>query len=139
MGYQIPLTTKIHITSASMIQPTFASAREVVTEGWLAVPVVPATRKEMVTFSAYSPSSSEIEADSLASGLLILADMYYPGWNVYIDGVRQPMYATNSTMRGVTVPAGQHLVEFKYEPPSFRIGLYISGSTAVVIILMLMW
>jgi uncharacterized membrane protein YfhO len=66
-----------------------------------------------------------------------MSDIYYPGWNVYVDGVKKPIYATNLVMRGVYIPAGAHIVEFVYEPLSFRLGLYISVGTLLLIAILL--
>jgi len=70
-------------------------------------------------------------------GLLALSDLYYPGWQTLVDGTPQSVFATNLTMRGVYVPAGSHVVEFVYESVPFKIGVYISSATMVLIIVFL--
>ena len=48
--------------------------------------------------------------------------------------MQQPLYAANLIMRGVYVPAGAHDIEFIYEPLSFRLGVYISLGTVLLIV-----
>jgi uncharacterized membrane protein YfhO len=36
--------------------------------------------------------------------------------------------------RGVIVPAGTSVVDFDYEPQSFRIGAYVSGASLIAIV-----
>jgi uncharacterized membrane protein YfhO len=40
-------------------------------------------------------------------------------------------------MRGVYLPAGKHIVEFIYVPTWFRIGLFVTALTVVVITVLL--
>jgi hypothetical protein len=123
---------------AVMSRPTFDPAVEAVVEGKLPAELSPDTEglKE-VEFLTYSPSQAVLKVNLSAPGLLVFSDIYYPGWNVYVDEVLQPIYATNLMMRGVYVPAGQHQLEFRYEPASFRLGLYISGITGLILTFLL--
>src|SRR6185503_16437566 len=88
-------------------------------------------------FISYTPSHSIIQAELATPGLLIISDIYYPGWNVYVDGAPQPLYAANLMMRGVYLPAGIHQVEFVYEPLSFKVGLVVSAGTVALIAMIL--
>ena len=75
-----------------------------------------------------------IDADAKQPGLLVLGDSYYPGWKAFVDGQESKIYRTNHVMRGVIVPAGQHRVEFRYQPLSFRIGVLISLVSLVLVV-----
>lgn len=66
------------------------------------------------------------------SGLVVLADSYDAGWKARIDGVEAPVLVTNHALRGVCVPAGARRLEFRYEPLSFAIGLWIAAFALVV-------
>lgn len=73
---------------------------------------------------SYTPNKVKIKTSSGNSSFLVLTDIYYPGWNAYVDSHKTKIYRTNFTFRGVELPAGKHLVEFKYEPKSFIHGVY---------------
>jgi hypothetical protein len=82
----------------------------------------------------YEPQHVAIEVDAKSPSLLVLTDSLYPGWRAMIDGQKAPIYATDLAFRGVFVPAGQHRVEFAYEPMSFRIGLVIAAVGLVALL-----
>ena len=59
-------------------------------------------------------------------GLVVLADVYYPGWRLTIDGRPAPIYRTNRLMRGAAVTSGTHRLVYTYHPRSFRVGSWIT-------------
>ncbi len=61
-----------------------------------------------------------------SSGMLVLNDVYYPGWTASVDGVSTPIYRVNGTFRGVVVGEGARHVLFEYKPFSFVFGTIIS-------------
>jgi uncharacterized membrane protein YfhO len=61
-------------------------------------------------------------------GYLVLADTYYPGWRVAVNGEEQPILRANHAFRAVALPEGESHVAFRYDPLSFRFGLWISGA-----------
>ena len=80
-----------------------------------------------------------LEASLSGPGLLVLADVFYPGWKCFVDGTETKIYRANYVMRGVFVPAGKHLVEFRYEPLTFKIGAAISLVTLILVLAYLGW
>ena len=77
---------------------------------------------ETVTVTYPSPDRAELEASLESPGLVILADVYYPGWELTIDGNPAPIHAVNRLMRGAAVTAGKHRLSYYYAPRSFLIG-----------------
>lgn len=74
----------------------------------------------------YQPEMVEILTQSDSENLLFLSDSYFPGWKVFIDNKESKIYKANFAFRAVFVPAGNHLVKFKYIPASFDLGSKIS-------------
>lgn len=68
----------------------------------------------------------EVKTESAAPSLLVLAENHYPGWRASVDGQPAEIIRVNYNQRGVTLPAGQHLVRFVYRPISVLVGLAIS-------------
>lgn len=91
-----------------------------------------------VELAAYSAGEVVVRTDSDAPGYVVLADAWYPGWNVYVDGKREPIQRANVMFRAVQVPAGQHEVRFRYEPIAFKLGaaisLMVAGALAIAFI-----
>lgn len=69
--------------------------------------------------------------------LLVLTDVHYPGWTATIDGQPVPILRADYAFRAVSVPAGEHFVEFRYQPSSFRYGALGSLGGVLVVALML--
>lgn len=80
----------------------------------------------------YQNHKVEISANTQKRGFLVLADMYFPGWEAYVDGVRTPIYKANLTLRGIFVPPGHHNIVFEYRPLLLYIGAFISLGFLVV-------
>lgn len=59
-------------------------------------------------------------------GYLVLADQHFPGWSVSVDGRPARLLRANYLLRAVRLPAGEHVVVFRYKPRSFVIGRTIS-------------
>jgi hypothetical protein len=73
-----------------------------------------------VTVTAYANNSVRLAVSAERDGLLVLHDLYYPGWEAKVDGVRMPVVKANILFRGVEVPAGSHVVEFEFRPFSAK-------------------
>lgn len=57
----------------------------------------------------------------------VFSEVYYPfGWDAYIDGKKADYFRANYVLRGMYIPAGDHIIEFRFEPESFTIGRMIS-------------
>jgi hypothetical protein len=51
----------------------------------------------------------------------VFSEVYYPhGWNAYIDGQKADYIKVDYVLRGMNVPAGQHTIEFRFEPQSYK-------------------
>ena len=86
------------------------------------------TSRENVVLTRYESDRVELDASLETPGMVILSDIYYPGWTLTIDGADAPVYRANRMMRGVAVKSGQHKLVYQYRPRSFQAGLVISVS-----------
>jgi hypothetical protein len=64
---------------------------------------------------------------------LVTSDVYYPGWQATIDEQPAKLYRADYSFRGVTVPAGQHLVKFNYRPSRFYLGAGVSLASLLIL------
>jgi hypothetical protein len=79
----------------------------------------------------YQSQRVTIETTSNDSGILVFADSHYPGWKAYVDGREEPILRANHFFRAVILGEGEHIVEFKYEPISFKVGSIASLVTVL--------
>ena len=82
--------------------------------------------KNDIKITYYSTDKIVLESNTFSDGLLVLSELYYPGWKAFVDGCRKPIYKTDLVLRGIFLPQGQHQIEFIYDPLSFKLGLNIS-------------
>ncbi|MBL8840346.1 MAG: hypothetical protein JNL90_02330 [Planctomycetes bacterium] len=68
-------------------------------------------------------------------GLLVQSDCWYPGWVARIDGVLTPLLRVDHALRGVTVPPGEHDVQFLYVPRRLLLGIYLLPGAAALLVL----
>lgn len=60
--------------------------------------------------------------DAKKEELAIFSEIYYPkGWQITIDGQPAEMLRANYTLRALPIPAGQHTVEFRFDPQSIKV------------------
>ncbi|MBI1867558.1 MAG: hypothetical protein HYS06_04590 [Methylocystis sp.] len=69
-----------------------------------------------VAIATYEDDHVVIDLATDRAGLLVLHDLYYPGWEAQIDGEPAPMVKANILFRGVETPAGRHKIEFVFRP-----------------------
>ena len=74
-----------------------------------------------------NPQRVELDVTLESPGIVVLADVYYPGWELTIDDVPAPIYRINRLMRGAAAGTGHHHLVFRYAPRSFRLGLMVSA------------
>jgi uncharacterized membrane protein YfhO len=81
---------------------------------------------------SYKPNKVTIETKSDKPGMLVLSDVYYPGWKVKVDDKPSRVYRVDGLIRGTPVDTGNHKVVFYYQPLSFFIGAAIAGVALLV-------
>jgi hypothetical protein len=59
-------------------------------------------------------------------GILMLADVYFPHWNVTVNGENKELLRVNHLFRGVYLTPGHHEVVFEYKSPWIRTALWVS-------------
>ncbi|MDD5687777.1 MAG: YfhO family protein [Elusimicrobia bacterium] len=78
-----------------------------------------------VRITRYEAKKVVIEKDKNIDGYLYLCDFYYPGWEVFIDGVKKEIISFES-IRKIKVFQDDRKIVFVYSPVSFLLGLLVS-------------
>jgi hypothetical protein len=68
-----------------------------------------------------------IEARLGCRGLVILSDVWFPGWEATVDGAPARIYETDGAIRGVVAAGGAHRIEMRYRPKSVYAGAFLTG------------
>lgn len=69
-----------------------------------------------VYIQSYRPDEIVAKTESAKDSILVLNEIFYPGWRVKVDGQEKQIISVNDVLRGVFLPAGQHEAVFSYQP-----------------------
>jgi hypothetical protein len=74
------------------------------------------------------PRNDELMArvQSRGAGVLVLSELYYPGWRATLNGASVPILKVDGGLRGIRVPGGSSVVHLHYVPVSVYGGLLLS-------------
>ena len=93
-----------------------------------------------IKLDSYQPNNLKYTTNLNEEGLAIFSEIYYKdGWNAYIDGVKTEHFRANYVLRAMKIPAGNHTIEFKFEPSVFISGERISLASSISLILLLVF
>lgn len=74
---------------------------------------------------------AKVNVKMSCEGLVVLGDIYFPGWKATIDDRPATVHEVNGMMRGVVVGPGEHTVKFAYQPWSVLAGGALTGLSCV--------
>ena len=82
---------------------------------------LPSDSAATIELVAYEPNYLKYEVSSDKGGTVVFSEIYYPGWKSTIDGQEVAHGRANYILRAMNVPAGQHVVEFRFDPTSLHV------------------
>lgn len=74
----------------------------------------------VVTLTSYAPNHLKYDVNSKNGGVVVLSEVYYPGWTATVDGQDVTLGKVNYILRALNVKAGKHTVELDFHPSSVR-------------------
>jgi hypothetical protein len=91
-----------------------------------------------IKLTNYKPNYLAYESKSLKDRLTVFSEIYYPkGWNAFIDGKTADHFRVNYVLRALVIPAGEHKIEFKFEPKSYFTGEKIAFAGSLLLLFLL--
>ena len=82
---------------------------------------LPSDSTATIELVAYEPNYLKYEVSSEKGGTVVFSEIYYPGWKSTIDGQEVAHGRANYILRAMNVPAGNHVVEFRFDPDSLHV------------------
>jgi len=87
----------------------------------------PADSSSKIKMTAYDNDAISYESNSSSNNIAVFSEIFYKDWKAYLDGKEVPFFKANYVLRAMVIPAGKHVVEFKFEPTIFFISKKISA------------
>ena len=75
-----------------------------------------------VRFDLYQADRLALTVKSERPGLLVLSEMYYPGWEATVNGRPARIHKVNGLLRGIVVSEGENRIYMRYRPRSVQFG-----------------
>ena len=83
----------------------------------------------------YEPNNLQYTIDSKNGGVVVFAEIYYPGWTATIDGQPAELGRVNYILRALNVKAGKHTVVLDFHPTSISTTETIAYIAIVILVL----
>ncbi|MBI5481094.1 MAG: YfhO family protein [Deltaproteobacteria bacterium] len=141
--YETQQVSSAAAAAAALAGPGFDPGRVAILEP---APVPPpaaapegAPRLTPATVTRHERHRVVIEAETPRPGVLVVSEVYYPGWSVRVDGKAAPLLRADYAFRGVALEAGRHTVEMTYHNRAAWGGIWLSLAALTVLVLLAVW
>ncbi|SHI49221.1 YfhO family protein [Algibacter luteus] len=82
----------------------------------------------------HAPNYLKYQSTNKNDGFAVFSEIYYPkGWKTYIDGKETSHMRVNYILRGMPIPAGNHTIEFKFDPEVVKTGSSIALASSIML------
>jgi hypothetical protein len=120
----------INLKDTAVVQQSFQS--KVKSE-----PVPDSTAK--ITVVNYTNDTVDYKFSGKTNQFAVFSEIYYDkGWDAYIDGQKADYVRVDYILRGMSIPAGDHAIEFRFEPHSYWLGDKLSNWFSILGYLLLL-
>ena len=90
-----------------------------------------------VELTSYEANRLSYKVKSQKGGVVVLSEIYYPGWTCTIDGQPTEIARANYVLRAIKVPAGEHEVVMTFDPQTVHITEAIAYASLAILALLL--
>ena len=88
---------------------------------------------------SHKPNYLKYKSNNSNEGFAVFSEIYYRnGWKTFIDGKDVTHIRVNYTLRGMEIPAGNHTIEFKFDPDVVKTGSHIALASSILLGLLLL-
>jgi len=124
--------TLVERTPAELLQrldaPGTDPHRVALLESGLDAPLDPSPEiaGEQVRFVRYEANRMDLSVHAGGRALLVLSELYYPGWTATVNGRPARIWKIDGALRGVVAPRGDSRISLQYRPASIYIGAVLT-------------
>ncbi len=122
-----------------VLAPDFRPGDTAITESSPILPIRAGLPRPEVRVLNSWPNGLDLNVVSMGPALVVIADSWHPGWIATLNGKSVPVTRVDYALRGIEVPAGEHLIALRFRPGAFYLGLGGSLVTATGCALYLLW
>jgi hypothetical protein len=92
-----------------------------------------------IKLAEYKPNYLLYKTKATSDQLAVFSEIYYDkGWNAFIDGKPVKYVRANYVLRAMVVPAGEHSIEYRFEPQSYAMSEKISLTSSILLLLVVL-
>lgn len=135
---EIALVGQTDLRTCAVIGDDFAWARERLDSlGRLAVyDIAPA---DSIWMTSYAPNELRYRYRTRSEQAVVFSEIYYPeGWHAEVDGRPIEIFRADWILRGAFIPAGEHELVMRFDPPSYKNGERLSRASSISLIILLL-
>lgn len=99
---------------------------------WLHTPGI-TTKDSKTTVNVLDWKPGKITLQAQGPALLVLSEIYYPGWTAFVDGQMVEIQRYADILQSVQFTAGEHTIRFEFRPISVAVGACITLSTFLLL------
>ncbi|HMQ49901.1 MAG TPA: YfhO family protein [Saprospiraceae bacterium] len=91
-----------------------------------------------INLTSYEPNHLTYKSTAENEQFAVFSEIWYgpdKGWQAYVDGQPVEHIRANYILRAMRIPAGNHTIEFRFEPKSFQKGKMVSQVFSSILLL----
>ena len=96
-----------------------------------ALPGSAATNTDSLRFRSYEADRMALDVNTASEGIVVLSEVYYPGWQASVNGQDTPILKVDGGLRGIRVSGGVSRLELRYVPKMAWTGLIMTLLTMI--------
>ena len=91
-----------------------------------------------IELTSYEPNRLIYQTKTQSDQLAVFSEVFYDkGWKAFVDGEEVPHFRVDYILRAMKIPAGEHTVEFKFDPEIYSTGKIIGIISSLLLLLLL--
>jgi len=99
----------------------------------------PRSAGDTISLTSYAPNHLTYHSHSANGGLAVFSEIYFPwGWKINVDGQPAEMGRVNYVLRAMQLPAGDHEIDFRFDPDEVNRTETLASVAVIVIYLLLL-